>query len=265
MTIPPFALILTAAGSSSRFLSGGETPKVKKEFLSIDNHTVLYRALEPFYELGSLQLVIITYEKDSLDETVVALEDLIDINTIPMLFVEGGESRSSSIKKALDKLKEVAPNTQYVAIQDGARPFTSPNLIIRTFANATVYGASVPAIKITDSIKRINEIGLITENLNRESIVRVQTPQFFTFKNLLISYNEADLTSLDDSTIYTAAGFNCSVTFTTEENKKITYLDDIPSAKEQIEEYVRSRDKGRESAQAVRRFRELTALKGETE
>lgn len=261
MPIPPFALIVTAAGSSSRFLSGHTDQKVKKEFLSIDGHTILYRSLEPFYEIGSLQTVIVTYEKDSLDETVVALEDLADFNTIPMFFTEGGATRAESIKVALEKLNEVAPSTQYVAIQDGARPYTSPRLAIKTFANATVYGASIPGIQVTDTIKRVNSMGLIEETIDRTGVFRVQTPQFFTFPDLYKAYQNCDLTSTDDAAIYTSAGFPCSITVGDEENKKITFFDDIPDAEAQIKEYVSVREQGRASAKAVRRFRELQNMK----
>ena len=49
MHIPPFALVLTAAGSSLRFSSSfAEGESVKKEFLKIDGHSVLYRAALPF-------------------------------------------------------------------------------------------------------------------------------------------------------------------------------------------------------------------------
>lgn len=258
MNIPPFSLILTAAGSSSRFLRDAENQIVKKEFLTIDGHTVLYRALEPFYELGSLANVVITYEKDSLDETVVALEDLIDINAIPMFFVEGGKTRTESIRNALKKLQQTAPETQYVAIHDGARPYISPHLIIKTFANATVYGASVPGLRITDSMKRIDEMGLIKEDIDRDGAVRVQTPQFFTFPFLVSAYEKIKTNETDDSSLYVKAGYRCHITITDEENSKITYLDDIPNANEQIKEYVRIRDEGRKSAEAVRRFRALS-------
>jgi 4-diphosphocytidyl-2-methyl-D-erithritol synthase len=263
MNIPPFALIVTAAGSSSRFLSDETLPHVKKEFLSIDGHTVLYRATEPFFELGSLSAVVITYEKDCLDETIVALEDLADLNSVPMLFSEGGETRAESIRNALTKLNEFAPETKFVAIHDGARPFVTPSLIIRTFASATVDGASVPAIFETDTIKRINEAGIISESIERKGVVRVQTPQFFDFHNLLKAYENASLDATDDSTLYVAAGFTCSVTLSDESNRKITYIDDIPDAKSQIEEYDRVRAEGRKSAAAVRRFRELANMKEE--
>ena len=93
MSIPSFALIVTAAGSSLRFSSTYENSEsVKKEFLQLDGHSVLYRATEPFFEIPSLQAVVVTYKDDSLDETIVALEDLADINTIPMFFVKGGKS-----------------------------------------------------------------------------------------------------------------------------------------------------------------------------
>ena len=137
MSIPSFALIVTAAGSSLRFSSAFEDGEsVKKEFLSIDGHTVLYRATEPFFEIPSLKAVVVTYKEDSLDETVVALEDLVDINTIPMFFVKGGSTRQESVRLAVEKLKCVNIPFDYVAIQDGARPYVTPKLIINILATA---------------------------------------------------------------------------------------------------------------------------------
>ena len=80
--IPPFALVLTAAGSSTRF-SKNQKEAVKKEYLRIDGHTVLSSALRPFYSVPGLRAVVVTCPKGAEDETVVALEDLVDISSIP--------------------------------------------------------------------------------------------------------------------------------------------------------------------------------------
>ena len=105
MSMPAFALVLTAAGSSLRFneaVSGGET--VKKEFLKIDGHSVLYRAAAPFFALPNLAAVVVTCKEGCEDEAIVAMEDLADISTIPMLFIKGGQTRQESVHLALESL-----------------------------------------------------------------------------------------------------------------------------------------------------------------
>ena len=259
MSIPGFALVVTAAGSSLRFSSAfdeGET--VKKEFLEIDGHSVLYRATEPFFELPSLMAVVITYRKESLDETIVALEDLADINSIPMFFVEGGATRQESVRLALEKLSSLGMDFPYVAVQDGARPYVTPQLIINILATAAGSSGALPALPMTDSVRRIDGRGRIIECPSRRGLVRVQTPQIFEFEKLLDAHERfADLQATDDSELYVAAGYECTVCEGSEENIKITYEADIPDAREQIAKYIEDRRKGRTSREANETFRRL--------
>lgn len=258
MNIPPFAAIITAAGASERF-NKGRDEKVKKEYLSIDGHTILYRATEPFLEIPSLRAIIVTCPKGCEDETAVALEDLASINGLPFLIVEGGKSRTESVKKALDALKNLPFGFEYIAIHDGARPYVTPEMIIRTLATASVSGAAVPAMRVTDAVKRLGSDGTISENVDRTGMVRVQTPQIFRTEWILDSYERVseDDDFADDIEVLTTAGYPCSAVQGDESNKKITYFKDIPDAEKQIDEYLDARAKGRHSAEAVRRMREL--------
>lgn len=251
--IPVFALILTAAGSSERFNAGGGE-SVKKEFLKIDGHTVLYRAALPFFEIPSLAAVVVTCKEGCEDEAVVAMEDLAD-TTVPMLFTAGGATRSESVRNALEKLSILPIDIEYVAIQDGARPYTTTELAIRTFAHAVQAGGAIPALPVTDSVRRINGRGEIVECVDRRGLVRVQTPQIFSFPGLLESYRSCDLSSAtDDAEIFIRGGNTCIVVEGDEKNIKITYKEDIPDADRQIEEYLAERDKGRKDGEAMRMF-----------
>ena len=262
MSIPPFAAIITAAGSSVRF-SGDMKEKVKKEYLSIDGHTVLYKAAKAFYDTPGLSCVIITCPEGSEDETGVALEDLIDIATIPLMIVPGGVTRKESVRLALEKLSEIPCNYEYIAIHDGARPYIDPRLIIRVLAAATVAGGAVPALSVTDAVRRIGMDGMISGTVDRNGLITVQTPQIFRARELMDAYDsfafpEAD----DDAEVFMKAGYSCTVVPGSRENTKITFLSDIPDAEKQIEEYAEAREKGRKSAEASRRMRELMAEGG---
>lgn len=263
--IPTFALIITAAGKSERFNKNRDI-SVKKEYLKIDGHTVLYRATEPFYEFPSLSAVVVTTPEGSEDETAVALEDLASFNSIPLLITSGGRTRTESVKKALEHLKALPFSFEYIMIHDGARPYITPDEIIRTLASATVAGGAAPARRVTDAVKRLGPDGFITENVDRSDLIRVQTPQVFKADELYSAYEAiTDEDSFaDDIEVFINAGFKCTVTQGLESNKKITYLEDIEDAEKQIEEYVKARKEGRKSREAVRRMHELMA-KGDEE
>lgn len=264
MNIPRFAVVITAAGSSERF-NKGRDERVKKEYLKIDGHTVLYKATEPFFEIPGLAAMVVTCPKGSEDETLVALEDLSDIASLPLLILEGGETRTESIRKALSALSSLPFEFDYIAIHDGARPFVTPEMIITTLATASVVGGACPAMRVTDALKSLGDDGLIQANVDNKSIIRVQTPQIFNAKNLFKAYQDLEegYSAKDDVEVYVNAGFSCTVVQGSEENKKITYFKDIPDADKQIEEYLKAREEGRHSAQAVRRMRELMNPKEE--
>lgn len=258
MHMPPFALILTAAGSSLRFSSAfAEGEGVKKEFLKIDGHTVLYRAAEPFFELPGLSAVVVTCREGAEDETLVAMEDLVDVGSVPMLFIRGGATRQESVHLALERLAALDLPFEYVAVHDGARPFVTPDLIVRTLAMAyTTRSGAMPALAVTDSVRRIDAAGRIVELPRREGLVRVQTPQVFDFSKLLDAHRKAqgdDAT--DDGEIFVSAGYECFVIEGDEANRKITYESDIPDARAQVMEYVIARDRGREDRAHDEMFR----------
>ena len=257
MSIPPFAVIITAAGSSTRF-SASVNETVKKEYLSIDGHTVLYRATRPFFNVPGLSAIVVTCPEGSEDETIVALEDLADVASIPFLIVPGGVTRKESVKAAMERLKELAVPFDYIAIHDGARPFVDESLIIRTLAAATVTGGAVPALRVTDAVKKMGKDGLIAENVDRSPLVTVQTPQIFRKAEIFDAYDRyMSFDADDDAAVFISAGYSCTVTRGNIENRKITYITDIPDAEKQAEAYIKARAEGRKSAAASKRMREL--------
>ena len=265
MHMPSFALVLTAAGSSLRFSSSfAEGEGVKKEFLKIDGHSVLYRAAEPFFELPGLCAVVITCREGSEDETLVAMEDLVDVGSIPMLFIKGGATRQESVRLALERLAALGLPFEFVAVHDGARPFVTPDLIVRTLAMAYTAGGAVPATALTDSIRRCDASGRIVESVPRSGLMKVQTPQIFDFHKLLEAHRIAEGDeATDDSELFIRAGHACYVIQGDEANRKITYEEDIPDARAQILEYIEQRRRGRADREHDRMFRSFVHQGGQ--
>ena len=72
-------------------------------------------------------------------------------------------------------------------IHDGARPCFSLDLCERIYEARKSYGAVIPGLPVTDTIKRV-EKGIVQESVDRSSLYRIQTPQAFSFPLLWKAY-----------------------------------------------------------------------------
>ncbi len=260
MAFPRHAVIITAAGSSDRF-NNSET-NVKKEYLFIDGHTILYRATAPFLQVPGLEAIIVTHPPHMSGECGLALEDLLEQNAVPIILVEGGSSRQQSVHSALAMLSTLSLEIEYVAIHDGARPYVSPSLIISTLATATVFGGAAPALPTVDTVKIIDDNGVITHHVERSHAVGVQTPQVFRYPAIWEAHQHAkgkDATYTDDTEIFTDFGLVVGICEGERENRKITFLDDIPDAEEQIKAYQQNRSEAQKTIEATNRFKQSVA------
>ena len=165
---PRCAALVAAAGSSSRM--GG----INKLLEPLDGIPVLVRtltALERAQRVDSI--VIATREEDLI--TVSQLCKTYGITKCTKV-IRGGEDREHSVLLAA---LEAEPDTELLAVQDGARPLVSPALIDRVIEAAQRCGAAAPAIPVKDTVKTVREDGAVEETLERSRLRAVQTPQVF--------------------------------------------------------------------------------------
>lgn len=141
---------------------------------------------------------------------------------MPTRIVCGGVRRQDSVRCGLE---EIAAPAQYVLIHDGARPLVSADLITRTCAGAVQSGACIPGIRLTDTLKLVDESRQIRSTLPRDRCYSVQTPQAFRRDWLEMAYRQLDpgVTVTDDAAILEAAGYPVSVIDGERDNLKITY------------------------------------------
>ncbi len=226
-----FDLILTCAGKSTRFNNGSDC-HIKKECALIDGKSVLSLALSPFLTFKELRNVVVTYPKGEKDDVVNALKDVSLPEGVILNFVEGGSSRTESIKNAILFLDKAGTTSSLIAIHDGARPFVTAGLISSVLENALKYGGSVPALKLTDAIKTVDG-QFITSSVDRNKLVRVQTPQIFESRRIISIYKNMkdDESFQDDAEPYVLYGGKCYVTEGDEKNRKITYKEDLEEKK----------------------------------
>ncbi len=228
------AALLVAAGRGLRM--GFETPK---QYLDLLGETVLARSIRAMAadaRISKILCVIHPDDKPLYEASVKTLPDEIKLRLLPPAM--GGATRQASGRSGLEALASSDHPPQLVLVHDAARPFTSPELLGRSIEAAFVNGAAIPAVVVTDTIKRVDPDGRIIDTPVRKDLKAVQTPQGFRFDLILnahrkaLSVNSYDFT--DDASVAEWAGHSVHVFDGEPDNIKLTTADDIAAARERL-------------------------------
>ena len=215
--------IVPAAGEGSRF--GGA---VRKQFIALDGLPILSHTLRALAASDALAIAIVVVPpgEESLGREAVSLAR-IELETE---VVAGGRERQDSVYNGLLRAK---PDTDFVLIHDGVRPFVSAAVILATIEAARENGAAVAAVPVTDTIKRVDADGLVIDTPAREQLWAAQTPQCFRYPLLMHAHQsirKRGIVATDDAAVLEHLGIRVKVTKGSYENLKITSEDDLPLA-----------------------------------
>jgi 2-C-methyl-D-erythritol 4-phosphate cytidylyltransferase/2-C-methyl-D-erythritol 2,4-cyclodiphosphate synthase len=219
------AAVVVAAGQGLR--AGGDLPK---QFRRIAGHTLLEHALSAFVGAPKVTLIqpVIRQDDLSLASTLIGSMDVLTP-------VSGGTTRQASVRAGLEALAPRRPDI--VLVHDAARPFASASLIARAIEAAEKIGAAIPALPVTDTVKRIDATGRIEATVDRTTIRLVQTPQGFAFPALLEAHRRAAMQGYndftDDSALAEWAGMKVGVFQGEPGNIKLTTPEDFLLAEAQ--------------------------------
>ena len=211
---PGCAALVVAAGSSRRM--GG----VNKLLQPLDGVPVLVRTLTALERARRVDEIIVAARE----------EDLLEISRLCREYgiskcvrvVRGGETR---VHSALQAALAASPDMEFLAVQDGARPLATPELIDQVISAAVRCGAAAPAVAVKDTVKAVREDGGVTETLDRGRLRAVQTPQVFDaglLKAALQSALERGSPVTDDASAVEEMGKVVFLVEGDEENLKIT-------------------------------------------
>ena len=144
--------------------------------------------------------------------------------------VPGGATRADSVRCGL---AAVPAEAEVIVVHDAARPLASPALFEAVIAAVTDGGAdgAVPGVPPSDTIKVVDESGRITDTLDRDRLVAVQTPQAFRATTLRRAHAEAaPAGATDDAMLVEALGGTVLVVPGEPGNLKITDPGDLGAA-----------------------------------
>ena len=217
------SVIIAAAGKGTRL--GGDIPK---QYLMIGSKPVLAKTLKVFSDMDEIDHIFIVANEEYIKHcrNIVGSYEINKVRDI----VRGGCERQESVYNALKAIGEKCPDTDYVLVHDGARPFISERIINEGIKFAEIYGAAAPGVMPKDTIKVKNEKNFSVDTPNRANLVSIQTPQVFKFDEILechekIRYNGEKVT--DDTMVVEKYGYSVYLYDGEYTNIKVTTPEDL--------------------------------------
>jgi 2-C-methyl-D-erythritol 4-phosphate cytidylyltransferase/2-C-methyl-D-erythritol 2,4-cyclodiphosphate synthase len=216
------AVIIVAAGKGERASADGSADP--KQYRLVAGRPVLARTIEAFLALPSIASVTSVIHADHAAR--YAALGLTGARLLPPVI--GGPSRQASV---LEGLKALAPSRpDLVLIQDAARPFASPQVIVDVVAVLEQYDGALPALPVTDTIKRSLDGRQVATTEDRSQLFAAQTPQGFRFGQIFSAHMRASTIRrqfTDDAEIAEWAGLRVALVMGDRDNIKITHPEDF--------------------------------------
>lgn len=220
---PRLAVIVVAAGSGTR-LQGG----APKAFVPLDGDSILRHSLRGVLAAPRAQVVVVVpegFQDAARADTQAVSGDRGDAVRI----VVGGRTRQESVAAGLSALDA---DIELVLVHDAARALT-PVSVFERVIDALRGGAPavIPAVPVVDTIKRVDENGVILAAVDRSELAAAQTPQGFRRDVLEAAVAAADADHTDDAALVAAAGHDVVTVAGDADSFKITTAPDLERAR----------------------------------
>lgn len=218
---PFVTAVIVAAGNSTRM--GG----VNKQFLLIDGVPVLIRTLSAFSESNMIDEIVIAAREEDIPKMYAMIKEYKVLKVTDI--VKGGKTRQESVFNAI---RRSSPFSEYFAIHDGARPLVTGKIIEDTVREAFLTGAAATGVKVKDTVKVVNEKGIITSTPDRNYLWAVHTPQVFERRLYLSAIDNVINSEMftDDCKLLEEYGTEVKMVEGSYENIKITTPEDTDIA-----------------------------------
>ena len=217
--------VIVAAGSASRM--GG----IDKVMATLKGEPMIVHTVRAFQTCDAIAEIVIVTRPDLILPITRLISGFDKVTTV----VAGGASRQESVSLGMNALSD---KCELAAIQDGARPLVTWQLIDRVVRAAHAYHAAIPVIPVKDTIKVCNS-ALVVSTPDRSTLRAVQTPQVFDFdllRGALKKAAEDGAEVTDDCSAVERLGMSVKTVEGDERNLKVTTPFDLKIAEMLMEE-----------------------------
>ena len=217
--------IILSGGTGTRL--GSEIPK---QYLKVNNRTVLSYSLETFANHPLIDCIVIVASPE-WHEQIKTEYEMLGLKK-DMFFASPGETRQFSIFNGLKYLEDNSNDSEKVIIHDGARPLVSSSLISDCLNSCSnEYPAVMPVIPVKDTIYVCEDSVSVSGLLDRSKLFAGQAPEAFIFKNYLNAHNSLTKEELLKINGSSELAFKCNMAIRTvkgdSSNFKITDKEDL--------------------------------------
>lgn len=208
--------LIVAAGKGER--AGGGVPK---QYRRLAGKPVLRWAVESLIRHPAVQSTRVVIGKGQRELASAALHDL-DVGAL----IEGGAERADSVRAGLAEI-----SGDGVLVHDAARPFCPAPVIDRLLASLEFYEGAAPVLPVGDTLARVSDH--LDEAVDRNGLIRVQTPQAFRLDRLKAAYELwSGPSPTDETTVVRAAGMTVAVVEGDPALEKLTLPTDFDRAEQ---------------------------------
>lgn len=215
-------------GAAAAILAAGRSQRLgeDKAIADLGGHPVVWWSIAAARAAGIFDEIVVVTAADRADDLRAAIRP----RGPELRVVEGGETRTASSWAAL-----AATRAGVLAIHDAARPFVTAELFARVVEVAAREGGAAAGLPLADTVRRADEAGASTEELEREGLWQMQTPQAFR-RQVLERARErsAERSFTDDAAAVIASGDRVRMVLGERRNLKITTSEDLAYARELV-------------------------------
>ena len=207
-------------------------PKAK-QYLPLAGLPILSRTLLAFVNCPLVDEIFISVAPAEQRYCQQQIVDPLKISK-PLTLVPGGESRQESVFNGLAGMNS---GDHWVGIHDGVRPFISPDQISACFKTAQDKGSCILGLPAVETLKDVDDQGVIRRTLNRSGIWLAQTPQVFRLADIREAHEHARQVcyhATDDAGLLERVGKPVTVRTGSRHNIKITTTDDLIMAEAMV-------------------------------
>ncbi len=204
---------------------------VAKQFLPLGDKPMLAHTLLAFQRASEIDEIIPILSKEDMESCLRDVIEMYHITKVKTLVV-GGKERQDSVMNGLMKLGKDA---SIVLVHDGVRPFVTAEMIRESVDFAKKGECVAVGVPLKDTIKEVDDDGMVRHTLERSRLWAIQTPQTFPVKVLKHAYEESyrrRVYGTDDAMLVERTGTKVRVIMGSYENIKITTSEDLIFAEE---------------------------------
>ena len=213
--------VIVAGGKGERMQAD-----IRKQYLVLDGIAILSRTLLAFTEISAIETVYLVVPENDFDFCTQQILPAVQ-NKLSIQLVKGGESRQKSVYNGLSAITD--PDS-IVIIHDGVRPFVPGRPTEEAIVWAEKEGGCIIGIPVVDTLKSVDNNGLILSTMKRAGVWQAQTPQVFSYQLIKKAHEYALSTSFngtDDASLVENFGKRVRMIYGSPYNIKITKPEDL--------------------------------------